>query len=71
MTAILIAVVLAVAAVALFVWAAGRKPSRPNNERQDEDTAWNDPVTGSVDTVAPDRVASPDGEPTSPRAPIP
>lgn len=45
MTPTLIVLVLLAVAVAIVAWATRRKPARPYEERLEQDTAWNDPVT--------------------------
>ena len=49
MTPTLILIVLAIAAVAAVVWYTRRKPTRPLEERLEQDTVWKDPV----DTTTP------------------
>ena len=49
-------IVLAALAVALVAWLAVRKPSRPYEQRHDQDTAWNDPLT----PAAPEADKGPD-----------
>jgi hypothetical protein len=52
MTPTLILLALAALGVGIVVWATRRKSSRPYQQRQEQDTAWNDPV--APNTTSPD-----------------
>jgi len=55
MSATLIVLALIVLGVAVVAWTTRRRPGRPYEERLEQDTAWNDPVTpGSDDTPPPE-----------------
>ena len=45
MTTFLIILVLLAIAVGIVLYATRRKPARPYEQRLEQDTAWNDPVT--------------------------
>lgn len=45
MTPTLIVIGLLGIGVAVVVWAVRRQPARPYEQRLEQDTAWNDPVT--------------------------
>lgn len=45
MTPTLIVLALVALAVGIVVWATRKRPSRPYEERLEQDTAWNDPIT--------------------------
>lgn len=45
MTSFLIVLALLALAVGIVVWATRRTPARPYEQRLEQDTAWNDPVT--------------------------
>lgn len=45
MTPFLIVLALLALGVGIVLWATRRKPSRPYEQRLEQDTAWNDPVT--------------------------
>ncbi len=47
MTPTLIAIVLLVLVVGIVVWATRKKAARPYDQRMDQDTAWNDPVSST------------------------
>lgn len=53
MSAILIVLVLAALGVGVAAWATRRRPSRPYEQRVEQDTAWNDPVTPAPDKTPP------------------
>ena len=55
MTPTLIVILLAGLAVGVVAWAVRRKPARPYEQRLEQDTAWNDPVSSAGKTP-------PDGE---------
>ncbi len=50
MTPTLIVIILGVIAVGVVVWAVRRKPARPYEQRLEQDTAWNDPVSSTEAT---------------------
>lgn len=50
-TLIILALLVAIG-VAVVVWIVRRKPARPYDQRLEQDTAWNDPIT-PADTVSP------------------
>ena len=45
MTSFLIVLALLALAVGIVVWATRRRPARPYEQRLEQDTAWNDPIT--------------------------
>ncbi|MES2834672.1 MAG: hypothetical protein V4707_08205 [Pseudomonadota bacterium] len=55
MTPTLIVIILGIIAVGVVVWAVRRKPARPYEQRLEQDTAWNDPVSS-------DKATPPDGD---------
>lgn len=64
MTSFLIVLALLALAVGIVVWATRRRPARPYEQRLEQDTAWNDPITpvdaarADIDNaVAPDPFA--------------
>lgn len=61
MTTFLIVLVLLAIAVGIVLYATRRKPARPYEQRLEQDTAWNDPVT-SADTKADPFAAAPKPE---------
>ena len=72
MTSFLIVLALLALAVGIVVWATRRKPARPYEQRLEQDTAWNDPVTpadaapADIDNaVAPDPFAGAPSRPDS------
>lgn len=52
MNTTLIVLALLAAGVAVVVWVVRRQPARPYDQRLEQDTAWNDPVT-PADSVSP------------------
>ncbi len=67
MTPTLIVLLLLALAVGIVVWATRKKPARPYEERQDQDTAWNDPITpATADPFA----AAPPPEPSAAVTPV-
>ncbi|MBX3477224.1 MAG: hypothetical protein KF910_06435 [Brevundimonas sp.] len=63
MTTLMIVLALAVLAVGIVWWAVRRTPARPYEQRLEQDTAWNDPVTPAD--------AKPDAAPADPFAAAP
>lgn len=45
MTTFLIVLALLAIAVGIVLWATRRKPGLPYEQRLEQDTAWNDPIT--------------------------
>lgn len=58
MTTFLIVLVLLALAVGIVLFATRRRPGRPYEQRLEQDTAWNDPVT-PADTPADPFAAAP------------
>ncbi len=67
----LIVLALIAMGVGIVLWATRRRPTRPVEQRLDQDTAWNDPVTSQGDAphtpVQPPQSPLPPAEPSEPR----
>ena len=59
MTTILIVLALLSVAVGIVLWATRKTPTRPHEQRLEQDTAWNDPVTPAGTTPADPFAAAP------------
>ena len=59
MTTILIVLALLAVAVGIVLYATRKKPARPYEQRLEQDTAWNDPITPSETTPADPFAAAP------------
>lgn len=65
MTTILIVLALLAVGVGIVLWATRKAPARPYEQRLEQDTAWNDPVTPADTTAADPFAAAP--KPEDPR----
>ena len=65
MTTFLIVLVLLALAAGIVLWATRRKPARPYEQRLEQDTAWNDPIT-PADAASDPFAAAPPPEETRP-----
>ena len=62
MTTILIVLALLAVAVGVVMFATRRKPARPYEQRLEQDTAWNDPITPADKASADPFAAAPKRE---------
>ena len=62
MTTILIVLALLAVAVGVVMFATRRKPARPYEQRLEQDTAWNDPITPDDKAPADPFAAAPKRE---------
>ena len=59
MTTLIIVLALLAVAVGIVLYATRKKPARPYEQRLEQDTAWNDPITPAETTPTDPFAAAP------------